>query len=171
MRTSSGEQLAGFLAGAVLGALLLGLGGRLAMSVIQVTHGFPMEWSWGGTWQVILPGAALGPAAGLAYALARPHLPPARLAGGLVFGSAHAALWVAIYFLRPAGPIELSGAPIMGSALFAGLLLAFGVALAWLEERWRPACAERRVPAAAMVAMWALAAAGFGLTLWVLVSR
>lgn len=170
-RSSVDQVLAGLAAGTLLGALVLGVGGRLAMTAIQVSHGFPSEWSWGGTWQVVIPGLALGPAAGLAYAVMRPILPGSVVARGMLFGIAHGGFWVAVYFLRPAGPVELSASPRLGGALFAGLLLGFGVALAALEQRWRSRFAARRATPAAVAVIAVLVALGFGFAFWVLITR
>ena len=171
LHANADQVLAGLAAGTVLGALVLGVGGRLAMTAIQVSQGLPSAWSWAGTWQVVIPGLTLGPAAGLAYAVLRPSLPGSAAARGMLFGVVHGAFWVAVYFLRPAGPVELSAAPRLGGALFAGLLLGFGVALGEMEERWRSRFAARRVAPAAIAAIGVLAALGFGFTFWVLITR
>jgi hypothetical protein len=164
---------AALVAGAVAGTVVLGFGGRLVMAAVRTVHGFPAEWSLAGTAQVVIPGATLGPAAGMLYALLRTRVPlPGRaLSRGLIFGAIHALVWVAVYLLRPAGPIELIASPFLGSALFALLLLAFGVAVALLEERWRSRL--ERVPLRAPVAVAAvlMASAGFLFTLWILLSR
>jgi len=168
---TAGGLLAGLAAGTLLGGLVLGVGGRLAMTAIQVSDGFPSEWSWGGTWQVIIPGLTLGPAAGLAYSVLRPTLPGSAVARGAVFGVVHGAFWAAVYFLRPAGPVELSAAPRLGGALFAGLLLAFGVTLAGLEQRWRSRFDGHRITPTVVAGASVLAVLGFGFTLWVLITR
>lgn len=116
--------------GFVSALVVLGLGGRIAMSGIAIALGSPLEWSVGGTLQVIVLGAALGPPAGALYVLCRRRLPAHPVASGLVFGVAGGAALVAIYFLRPAGPVELNAAPVLSGFLFGALLLLFGVVLA-----------------------------------------
>jgi hypothetical protein len=129
----------GFWAGLLHGVLILGVGGRLAMSVIGATAGAHPNWSLGGTLQVVILGAAIGPPAGIAYAAIRQWLPGPAPARGLMFGALNATVWVAVYFFRPAGPVELQASPVLGSALFGALLLGFGIGLAVTEERLRRA--------------------------------
>lgn len=170
-RVGPHDVVTGALAGLAAGTVVLGAGGRVAMALIQLAHRHPPEWSWIGTAQVVAPGMALGPAAGVIYALVRRWLPGTPAARGLLFGAAHGAFWVTLYFLRPAGPIELSGSWRLGSALFAVLLLGFGLALAWLEDRWRPAVRSWALARPVVRALVITAAAGAALALWVLASR
>lgn len=170
-RATSPHHLAALLAGLVAGLVVLGIGGRAAMTLIRAAHGFQPVWSAAGTLQVVLPGALLGPGAGLALALLGTRLRGGPLRRGLAFGALHGLLWVGLYFLRPAGPVELAGSPWLGGALFAGLLLAFGVAVAVLEDRWRASLAGVSVPLAARLLVWVAAAAGFGATSCIIVTR
>ena len=169
--STRGHHLGAAAAGLVAGTLVLGIGGRLLMTLIQISAGHPSSWSVAGTWQVVSPGLMLGPGAGLLFSVARPRLPRGVAAGGLTFGLAHGLLWVAIYFLRPAGPVELSAAPVLAGVLFGLLLLGFGWALAWLEQRWRPAWGRVRPPAAVRGAVWAVSMGGLLTTGWILASR
>lgn len=119
--------------GLVLGTVILGLGGRLLMSGIAASLGAPISYDPVGTVQVVGLGAAMGAPAGAVYAVLRSRLPGGLWRRALVFGALHGALWVAVYFLRPAGPVELRAAP--RSAWFFGLLLmAFGAALVRVVE-------------------------------------
>jgi hypothetical protein len=164
--------ISAYAAGAVLGIAVLGVGGRLAMATIQVAQGAPPGFDLAGTVQVLVPGLAVGPAAGLWYALLLPWIGKhATALRGIIFGTCHGAFWVAVYFARPAGPVELSAAPVFGSILFGTLLILFGVAVAWLEARWHPRLATLAMPVGARAFLWLLGAAGFGFTFWVLVQR
>lgn len=129
------SAIVGFLAGVLCGLLMLGLGGRLAMSVIALDLRGQVEWDFGGTLQVVLLGWALGPPAGVAYAAIEHRLPGGWLSRGTVLGVACCAAHTSLYFLRPAGPVELRTAPVLGSLLFGGLLIAFGPVLA-ITVRW-----------------------------------
>lgn len=135
--------VAGFLAGLVCGFLVLGLGGRLAMSVIAFSLRGRMQWDLVGTLQVVMLGAALGAPAGLAYSALETRLPGGWLMKGGLFGIGCCAALTAVYFLRPAGPVELQTAPVLGSVLFGALVIAFGLVLAvtvqWCRRLLNPA--------------------------------
>lgn len=122
--------VAGFLAGLVSGLVVLGLGGRLAMSVIALSLRGQMQWDLMGTLQVVVLGAAFGPPAGIAYSALEARLPGGWLMKGGLFGVAFCAALTAVYFFRPAGPVELQAAPVLGGVLFGALVIAFGPVLA-----------------------------------------
>jgi len=57
----------GLLAGGIAGVLVLGIGGRLVMSLIALRAGVPVGYSAGGTFEVILTGLFFGLAGGFVY--------------------------------------------------------------------------------------------------------
>ncbi len=153
--------MGGFLSGLAAGALVLGLGGRLVMSLLVLVQGGQPEWSLGGTAQVVILGTAMGPPAGVLFALVKRRLPSGLLHRGLTFGAVHGAIWVGAYFLRPTGPVELRAAPVRGAILFGVLLLGFGVTLAALDHalsRPVPDPRRRNVPLNVAIGIAALGA-------------
>lgn len=169
----SGRQaLVAFAAGLSAGLVVLGIGGRLAMSLIALALGLKLHWSWGGSAQVILLGAALGPAGGLLLAAVRDRLPGPTLIQGLIFGGVFGGIWTAVYFLRPAGPFELSVAPVLGSVSFGGLMLLFGVVLSATLSRLDSYPSDSRTwPRAVGVVVALVTLFGIGLGLYALMSR
>ena len=136
-RTTLRSALLGGAAGAASGLLVLGLVGRLAMSVTALLAGQALRWSLGGTVDVLLFGLLLGAAAGLAYGALRARLPrPSLLAG---------AAWGALLFLLllavppPAARSAFGGVSQVGVpavlALFAAVFLLWGLALEALLRR------------------------------------
>lgn len=164
--------IVGLLGGMLCGLVVLGLGGRLAMSAIAVAIGVRVQWDFAGTMQVVILGTGLGPPAGVAYVALERHLPGGRVTRGFIFGAAYLAVLTALYFLRPAGPIELDAAPFLGSFLFGGLVVVFGATLAltvgWLDKRL-PASHTASSLVGALV--FALIAGSLTLALFALVSR
>jgi hypothetical protein len=73
-------------AGAALGAVILGGGGRAVMRVLALSIGNPAVFSLGGSLEVVLYGAIVGLAGGFVAALAAPALRRHPLAGGVLLG-------------------------------------------------------------------------------------
>jgi hypothetical protein len=169
---SGRKALVGFTAGLGAGFVVLGLGGRFVMSLIALALGQRLDWSWGGSVQVIVLGTALGPAGGLLLAAIQDRLPGSTPIKGVIFGGLFGGVWTAIYFLRPAGPVELLVSPVLGSVLFGGLLVLFGVALTATVSLLETHTANARTSRPAvgfLVVLATLFAAGLGL--YALVSR
>jgi hypothetical protein len=110
--------------GAVIGTLLLGIGGRIAMRVIALSAGAPPGWSVGGTGTVLLLGALSGVLGALIRLLSAWLVPGPRWAETAIFSLALALLTVR--GLRPVQALPF--------ALFAPLVIAYGV---MLETLWR----------------------------------
>ncbi len=134
---------AGGAAGLAAGVLVLGVGGRLAMSVVMLMARARPAWSLDGTFAVVAVGALLGAGAGLAYAALRRFLPGNSLARGLLFG----VLLYGVLLLFPPASARTAMAgfvslhlPIL--ALFGLVSLAYGAAVAAafeaLRRRWPP---------------------------------
>jgi hypothetical protein len=118
--------------GALLGALLLGAGGRLAMRLFALAAGRPAAFTASGTLRVVLYGAAFGLVAGALYALLRQFLGRSRLwtrapspLRGFSFGAA---------FLLLVSP-GLRPPELLTHVLFAPLFLTLGILLDLLVTR------------------------------------
>jgi hypothetical protein len=126
---------AGLLCGLIVGAVILGVGGRIVMSVIALMGHVTPTWSLGGTLNVIAFGAIVGAVSGLAYAAVRQYLPGPRVVKGLLAGL---LLFGAMLLLRPSSArTAMSGfttltVPIL--LMFGVIELVYGVALAIVVE-------------------------------------
>jgi hypothetical protein len=130
-----GLALAGF--GGLVGGLVAGALGRLAMRIFAVAVGQPTTFTTEGSMVIVFFGLLFGPAVAVGYVLVRPFLPGPWPIRGLLYGLALAGL-VALSF---------SGAPIEEAApdrslaiiLFAMLALILGLVTAgvtaWLDPR------------------------------------
>jgi hypothetical protein len=123
-------------AGALVGTVVLGAGGRLAMAAIQAASGTtPPRFTLGGSLTVVGLGAASG-----------------------IFGAAIAAgcRWVARWLPRRVAWLEhallaalllavtlrgLRGTAVLGHAYFVPLVAVYAALMLWLDRRWaaRPA--------------------------------
>jgi hypothetical protein len=164
--------IVGFLAGLPCGLVVLGFGGRLVMSIIALVLGARVEWDLAGTLQVVILGAALGPPAGVLYAAVEARLPGTWFVRGTLFGTGCCAALTAVYFLRPAGPVELETAPVVGSILFGALVIVFGPVLAATVSVIGRRLETSRTPHPALGIAVILAAFGcLALALFALISR
>jgi hypothetical protein len=66
-RPGIGDWIGGIIAGATLGALVLGVGGRAAMRGVAIVQEWPLYFSFGGSAMVVMMGAIAG--AGFAIVL------------------------------------------------------------------------------------------------------
>ena len=78
--------LLGLRAGAIVGVLVGGFGGRAAMRFIAIGQGRTPMWSVSGSLTVVFVATLFGVGAGVLYAFVRPHLPGKGLARALLFG-------------------------------------------------------------------------------------
>lgn len=127
--------LIGMLAGSTAGAVVLGIGGRLAMRMIGVLGGLDGGFSWGGTLEVILLGAIIGGISGGAYDALGRYFDKGRLRAGLLFG-------LLVYGMVLVLPIEGKGAakgfPDLQWAvygIFGALFIVFGIVNVLLVRR------------------------------------
>lgn len=138
---------AGLVAGAAAGALIGGIGARLAMRIVALLGEGTPSFSVGGTLGILLMGAILGAIAGLGFALVRWLLrlrtneetsSLRNILAGAGYGVALSALVVLPFFMAPTGELSLAP-PLVGAALFGWIPLAYGLALGiatpWLERR------------------------------------
>lgn len=134
----------GALAGAIAGVLVAGIGGRIAMRVIAVAESAEPGFTISGTFFAVVALALLAMPFAVAYVLAGQHLSAAKwraaALGGLYF-----LLLAGLSLVRPSGSGlgELEIAPILGTALFAGVLALNGIAVHELAVRF-----ERTLPPA-----------------------
>lgn len=124
------KTVLGLLCGLVVGAVVLGVGGRIVMSGIALMGHVTPQWSLGGTVDVIAFGAIVGVVSGLVYVAAGAYLPGPHLAKGLFAGL---LLFGVMALIRPpsarsamAGFTTLT-TPIL--LMFGVICLIFGVAL------------------------------------------
>ena len=118
--------LVAILAGAATGVVLLGAGGRLAMSLFAIASGRPSAFTFGGSMSVVFSGAIAGAVGGLLLALVHRFLRGGFWLRGLAFGVL--CYLIAVPGFRPPQPLVFG--------LFAPLFLAYGVATVWVRERW-----------------------------------
>ena len=123
-RPAARAWLSLIVVGAVIGTLMLGIGGRIAMRIIAVSTGAPPGWSVGGTGTVLLLGALSGAAGALVRVLASWLVPGPRWMETAVF-----SLAIALLTIRGLRPVQA-----LPFALFAPLVIAYGL---MLETLWR----------------------------------
>jgi hypothetical protein len=125
------------LAGLVVGVLVLGLGGRLAMRVVALLIHQAPHFGIGASLGIVLIGGILGTVAGLVYALTVPRRWPGRMTTrALLYGS---ALFGALVLLQPAAiRAEVAAARAYWWAiapLFWSVCVAYALALALATSR------------------------------------
>jgi len=151
--------LAGLLAGAVIG----GLGARLAMRIVALLISSQPDLTAGGTLVILILGSIVGLGAGLVFGFIRPlldRLLPGRLWWqGLAYGGALAVLLALPFFLSREGENALLPA-WQEALLFGSIALVYGLALALLDARLRARYAHNQ--AASVSLLWF---AVFGLSL------
>jgi hypothetical protein len=121
--------------GVGLGLLILGLGGRLAMTAFSLLTPLSIGFSLKGTGAVVLTGGLYGLLGGAIAAASGRWLAERPALRGLLLGAVLLAVIVPISFrLRQAGAVAVS--PVLSFVLFAPLPVLFGIALARLERRF-----------------------------------
>jgi hypothetical protein len=123
------------VAGTLTGALILGVGGRVAMRVAALIGDRAPGFSWGGSLEVIAAGALYGAAGGLVWCAIRQRL--GRAASSLVLA---AATFTGIGLVSDAA--QSAAASLPGCRRFAALALFFVLCLGWgaatdaVARRW-----------------------------------
>lgn len=167
------------LAGAIAGALTIGLGLRAAMRVsglltdparrglLTEAGNRVGEFTVAGTLVLVLLGAAFGIAGGLAYAIVRPWLPWSGGRRGLLFGAALFALAGSSLFENGRNPdYREFGIPGVNVCLFGFLPILYGLVVAPLSDRLQHSLVqrERRLPAhPKQVVTWQVSILGLAL--------
>lgn len=105
--------------GAGVGAVFLGVGGRIAMYLFAVLEGRATGWTVGGSMTVVFMGAAWGTPGGLLLWAGRRWFPRSAAARGVTF-------WIPLTLLYLSGLRPLNGDSLMA---FTPFYLAYGVVL------------------------------------------
>ena len=121
----------GLLAGSLLGALIIGIGGRLVMRLLALSIDREPAFSLGGSLEVAAYGAIVGAVAGLVLALFAPRLPGRWWQTGLAAGL---LTYLGTIATLPAHIAEtarpFSGHMTLVHGLFGLAFVLFGLALA-----------------------------------------
>ena len=131
------RALRDLVAGALLGALILGLGGRIVMRLLALAIARDPSFSVGGTAEVIAYGAIVGVMSAVLLAIARPFLPRRWPIQGLMLAALGYAGTIATlpeHIANTARPFA-DRMPLV-LALFGLCFLLFGPALARLSSLW-----------------------------------
>ena len=110
------DWIAGVLAGALLGAVFLGVGGRIMMGVIALAQSQPHGFTWSGSMAVVMLGAAAGAAIGTIFLVSRTLFPR------------HRALRVAFFWIIVSAFVArgLNPVSVLNVSIFAPLFVAHG---------------------------------------------
>jgi hypothetical protein len=102
----------GLVLGAVVGMIVLGFGGRIAMRIIGQMQGQPPGFSFGGSMTVVFLGAMAGLAGGFLLWLGRRVFPSLPIARGLLF-------WIgmSLLTLRVLNPVDAQRLIVFGPVL------------------------------------------------------
>ena len=131
------KALRDLVAGAVLGALVLGLGGRLAMRLLALAIDRGPAFSIGGTAEVVAYGAIVGVMSAALFAMARPILPRRWPIQGLIIaGLSYGGTIVTLpaHIAETARPFA-DRMPLV-LTLFGFCFVLFGLALARFSSLW-----------------------------------
>lgn len=135
-RPSRKDWLVAALLGLVIGTVVLGIGGRLAMRGIALVQGRAPGFSIGGTMTVIFMGAVFGIIGSLIFAGTRALVPGSRVVRGSLF-------WVILVLITLRG---LSPLDVPKLAFFLPLILGYGTLLTAYWCRFRAVHTEVLVP-------------------------
>lgn len=132
-RPSGRDWLVAALLGTVIGAVVLGIGGRAAMRGIALLSGAPPGFSVGGTATVVLLGALLGLAGSVVFIGLRWLVPKRRVIRAVLFW-----VFLVLVTLRGLHPVDAQRL-----ALFTPLVLVYGM---MLQVVWCRLARPRRAP-------------------------
>jgi hypothetical protein len=129
------KMFIGLFCGMMAGAVVLGVGGRMVMRALAVIAEREVEFSLGGTIEVVAFGAITGSIAGAAFVAIKKYLPGAQPLKGMSFGL---LVFLALAIVRLPS-VERSVAAFDGFLspivlMFGAKFLLFGIALAIAEE-------------------------------------
>ncbi len=126
-RPSGKDWLRAGTLGLLLGTIVLGIGGRLAMRGIALAQGITPGFSMGGTATVVFLGAVSGLAGGLIFAGTRALVPNNRMVRGVLFWAI-----LVLITLRGLQPLD-----VPRLAFFLPLVIGYGslLTVAWCRVR------------------------------------
>jgi hypothetical protein len=120
--TLSWKNLTSGLLAALVGGFVLGIGGRIAMVLIALSHGTPERPSLEGSIEVVITGLLIGVPAGLLFLGLRKHLPIPGLWKGAAWGMGVFAVLAII--TPPAAESAIKG---IGSHIIPITIVLFGL--------------------------------------------
>jgi len=125
----------GLFCGIMAGAVVLGVGGRMVMRALAVIAEREVEFSFGGTIEVVAFGAIIGSIAGAAFVAIKKYLPGAAPLKGMSFGL---LAYLTLAIVQPPS-VERSAAAFAGFLspmvlMFGAVFLLYGIALAIAED-------------------------------------
>ncbi len=125
----------GLFCGMMAGGVVLGVGGRMVMRALAVIAEREVEFSFGGTIEVVAFGAIIGAIAGAAFVAIKKYLPGAAPLKGMSFGL---LAFLTLALVRPPS-VERSAAAFEGYLspmvlMFSAAFLLYGIALAIAED-------------------------------------
>lgn len=123
----------GALAGAVSGAIVLGIGGRLAMRVVAVAAGYGGAFSFGGTIEIVLAAAVYGAIGGVALVALSPWL--GVWGRGITAGLGIFALGLGVSQAARSAADTVPDQARRALVLFALLFLVYGVLTSLVAQR------------------------------------
>ncbi|MFQ5968366.1 MAG: hypothetical protein ACE5MI_12285 [Acidimicrobiia bacterium] len=124
---------------------MLGVGLRAAMRVAAVSEGQETSFTIGGTFFILLVGAAIGVIIGALYGGVRRWVPGAGLGKGAIFGFVLALLVGALLFGPSGSEARTIGSPLLNMLTFGGSIVLLGIGIEWMWPRIekRPAMSRR----------------------------
>lgn len=137
---------AGIVGGLVLGVLFGGIGGRAAMRIIFLaepsSRDVPVAGDFhagtvtmGGTFLVVMTGAALGVAGGLLYVFARRWLPSSPAWRGVAYGLFLVVISPGVVLRGETRDDRVFEPPLLSITLFASLIFLYGLSLPLVVDR------------------------------------
>jgi hypothetical protein len=130
-----GKMFIGLFCGMMAGGVVLGAGGRMVMRALAVIAEREVEFSFGGTIEVVAFGAITGSIAGAAFVAIKKYLPGSTPLKGMLFGL---LAFLAMAIVRTPS-VERSVAAFEGFLspivlMFGAVFLFYGIALAIAED-------------------------------------
>jgi len=132
------------LAGAVVGLVILGVGGRIAMRVIAIVAGQAPGFSVGGTLAVVLLGGMWGAPGGPIVLALRRVIPRSAVLRGVVLGAMGFGVAMLTVGRALSGPVTGPGVWPIAVALCAALFLAYGIVVDLVVGKTREAGSGKR---------------------------
>lgn len=123
--SADGEIVNAVAVGALVGALILGIAGRLATALVAVATGYPANLSLAGIFQVAISGAIFGAVGGLFLLLSGRILPDRPALAGLSVGIVLFLLSLALTYFSRGMTLEMDGPLPLTLAVSALVFVAF----------------------------------------------